>query len=196
MQIFGLLSLLITIVVAAWWLTTAGPLASPPSTIEKVQEVALDPVIVADIAAHADLVQLTSPKPNESITSPLTLTGKARGTWYFEASFPVILTNWDGLIIAEQPAMARGEWMTEEFVPFTLTLSFESPYHEGDPDFMRRGSVILKKDNPSGLPEHDDALEIPVMFTAAGEVVPVASTKSSYGEAIDSARDAARSLEF
>lgn len=114
-----------------------------------------------------DLVQLHSPRPNQEIASPLEIRGEARGIWFFEASFPVILTNWDGLIIAQHYATADGEWMTEDFVPFTSTLEFESPYKEGDPDFFKRGTLILRKDNPSGLPEHDDALEIPVVFAPA-----------------------------
>jgi hypothetical protein len=111
-----------------------------------------------------DLIRLSSPRPNMTIGSPLTISGEARGYWYFEASFPVILTDWDGKIIASHYATAQGEWMTEDFVPFTSNLTFESPYKEGDPDFMKRGTLILAKDNPSGLPEHDDALEIPVIF--------------------------------
>ena len=116
------------------------------------------------IDAKADLIVLNTPAPLGVISSPLTLSGEARGMWYFEGDFPVVLTNWDGLIIAEGLVTAQGEWMTEEFVPFLGTLEFASPYTEGDPDFMKNGSLILQKDNPSGLPEHDDALEIPVRF--------------------------------
>jgi hypothetical protein len=72
--------------------------------------------------------------------------------------------NWDGLIIAEGIITADGEWMTTEFVPFTGSLGFTSPYKDGDPDFMKRGAIIFQKDNPSGLPENDDTLEIPVLF--------------------------------
>jgi len=124
----------------------------------------LDPVIAASIAAHADIITLTTPTPQAIITSPLILEGQARGPWFFEASFPVTLTNWNGLIIAEGPATAVGDWMTTEFVPFTMKLDFVSPYNAGDPDFMKRGTLILQKDNPSGLPENDDALELPVRF--------------------------------
>ena len=126
------------------------------------------PVVPADVQAtidaKADLIVLDTPIPLGVITSPLTFTGEARGMWYFEGSFPVVLTNWDGLIIAEGFVTAQGEWMTEEFVPFAGILEFVSPYAEGDPDFMKHGSLILQKDNPSGLPEHDDALQIPVRF--------------------------------
>jgi hypothetical protein len=126
------------------------------------------PEVPADIQAHIDekanLIQLTTPVPNGVIESPLMLTGQARGYWFFEASFPIILTNWDGLIIAEGYATAEGDWMTEEFVPFTASLEFVNPYTAGDSDFMKRGFLILKKDNPSDLPENDNALEIPVYF--------------------------------
>jgi hypothetical protein len=105
------------------------------------------------------LIILDYPQPEQNISSPLKLTGRARGTWFFEASFPVILTNWDGLIIAETHATALSDWMTEDFVEFEATIDFEN-----DNTVSNRGSLILQKDNPSGLPENDDALEITVFF--------------------------------
>ncbi|MDO8590715.1 MAG: Gmad2 immunoglobulin-like domain-containing protein, partial [bacterium] len=84
----------------------------------------------------------------------------ARGNWFFEASFPVMLTDWDGRIIAQGIATAKSEWMTTEFVPFEATLNFTVDKNA----YSNRGALILQKDNPSGLPEYDDALEIPVMF--------------------------------
>jgi hypothetical protein len=108
----------------------------------------------------ANLIIVDNPRPNQSIKSPLYISGKARGFWFFEASFPVMLVNWDGLIIAEGIATATEDWMTEEFVPFTANLNFTI-----DPStYSNRGALILKKDNPSGLPEHDDALEMPIFF--------------------------------
>jgi len=95
------------------------------------------------------------------IVSPITITGKARGTWYFEASFPIVIVDWDGRIIGEGYAEAQSDWMTEDFVPFKATVTFDLPK---DTPYTR-GAIILKKDNPSGLPEHDDALEIPVTFS-------------------------------
>ena len=109
----------------------------------------------------ADLIRLDSPRPNQIIKSPLTVTGQARGNWFFEASFPVVLVNWDGLIIAQGIAQAKSEWMTTDFVPFEATLIFDVDKNT----YSNRGSLILQKDNPSGLPEHDDALEIPVLLS-------------------------------
>lgn len=130
--------------------------------VEEVAGLAAD--VEEHIASKADLIVLDTPAPESVITSPLSLAGMARGYWYFEASFPITLTNWDGLIIAEGYATASGDWMTEDFVPFTASLEFTSPYSVGDPDFMKNGTLILQKDNPSDLPENDDALEIPVRF--------------------------------
>ncbi len=112
-----------------------------------------------------EIIRIENPGPEQEVSSPLVIKGEARGNWFFEASFPITLTDWDGRIIAEHYAEAREDWMTENFVPFEASLEFESPYKQGDQDFVSRGFLILRKDNPSGLPEHDDALEIPVRFT-------------------------------
>lgn len=105
------------------------------------------------------VIEVTYPKPDDVVTSPLSVTGRARGTWFFEASFPVTLVDWDGLIIAEGYAAAQGEWMTEELVPFTAVLEFEKPTL-----YPERGALILRKDNPSDLPELDESIEIPVRY--------------------------------
>ncbi len=108
----------------------------------------------------ANLIRLNSPRPNQTIQSPVLITGEARGVWFFEASFPVFLTNWDGLIIAQGIATAKGDWMTNNFVPFEATLTFIADKNV----YSNRGTLILRKDNPSGLPQNDDALEIPVII--------------------------------
>lgn len=105
-----------------------------------------------------DMIKVTTPLPNSNIKNPLVIKGEARGGWFFEATFPVVLTNWDGVIIAEGYGTAEGEWMSENFVPFTATLNFTKP------DFNNRGFLILKKANASGLSENDAALEIPIYF--------------------------------
>lgn len=109
-------------------------------------------------AKKKDLIRLKYPRSNDEISSSLIIEGEARGYWFFEASFPVVLVNWDGLIISQGIATAESDWMTEDFVPFKAVLEFEKP------EYKNNGTLILKKDNPSGLPENDDALEIPVIF--------------------------------
>ena len=108
-------------------------------------------------AEKPDLIKVDSPLPNQEISSPLSVTGQARGYWFFEASFPVRLLDGNGKEIAIKPAEAQDDWMTEEFVPFKAVLEFKMP----STDF---GTLILEKDNPSGLPEKADELRIPVRF--------------------------------
>src|SRR3989344_9677039 len=105
-----------------------------------------------------DLIQVTAPSPNQQISSPLTITGQAVGGWYFEASFPVKLFDASNNLLAEGVAQAQSDWMTPSFVPFTVTLNFalQPP--------SSTGTLILYKDNPSGLPANDDPLTIPITF--------------------------------
>lgn len=107
-----------------------------------------------------ELIRVDSPSVNQVIKNPITVTGEARGYWFFEASFPIDVVDWDGRIIGSGLATANGDWMTEDFVSFTGTVSYDLP---SDTPYLR-GAIILKKDNPSGLPEHDDAIEIPIQF--------------------------------
>ena len=105
-----------------------------------------------------DLVHVTLPKAGQKISSPLTISGTARGQWFFEASFPIKLIDLEGNEIAVSHAEAQGEWMTTNFVAYQSTLNFTVP------PGVDRGVLVLQKDNPSGLPEHDAQFIIPVTF--------------------------------
>jgi hypothetical protein len=105
-----------------------------------------------------DLIEVGVPTKNMPISSPVTITGQARGNWYFEASFPIEIRDASGNIIAQHYAQAQGEWMTENFVPFSSTITFPAQ------PAGSKGTIILRKDNPSGLPEHDNSVELPVVF--------------------------------
>ncbi len=113
---------------------------------------------IGNASDQADKIRVLSPTPNQVLTSPLHLLGEARGNWFFEASFPVVLLDSAGQEIARGRATADGEWMTTEFVPFRATLPFTKPLGE-------TGTLLLERDNPSGLPENADALTLPVRFT-------------------------------
>ncbi len=106
-----------------------------------------------------DLIRIDSPRPNAVVASPLEITGQARGIWYFEASFSVKLLDANGEEITLKPPyiMTTENWMTEEFVPFKATIEFSAPS-------TATGTLILEKGNPSGLPENDDSLIVPVKF--------------------------------
>ncbi len=114
---------------------------------------------MGNVLEKMDKIQLTGPLPGDKVKSPLQITGQARGPWFFEASFPLVVVDWDGKIIGQSFAQAQGEWMTTDWVDFKGTIEFTP-----DTKVSNRGALILRKDNPSGLPEHDDALEIPIFF--------------------------------
>ncbi|MFA6375856.1 MAG: Gmad2 immunoglobulin-like domain-containing protein [Candidatus Paceibacterota bacterium] len=105
----------------------------------------------------SDLIVVDSPRPGDTVKSPLAISGNARGNWYFEASFPVKIVDANDQQLGIIPAQAQGEWMTENFVPFNAVLEFTAPT-------TPTGSLILQKDNPSGLPENNNQLAIPVKF--------------------------------
>jgi len=115
-------------------------------------------IIEKNIPENAVMVVVKKLKANQIIESPLKIEGEARGNWYFEGDFPVKLVNKNGDVLAQGIARALSDWMTTDFVPFELVLNF-NPGEAGE------GTIIFEKDNPSGLPENDDAYELPVFFT-------------------------------
>lgn len=122
-------------------------------------------------AQDAKTREFTSPKgvvirlhdweDRKTITSPLEIAGEVPGSWSFEASFPIVLYDPANKIIAQTTGTLEGEWMTNDYVPFAATVTFAVPPAGGT------GVLTLRKDNPSGLPENDDAIEIPVTFVAS-----------------------------
>lgn len=104
-----------------------------------------------------DLIRIDTPRPNQIISSPVIIQGQARGFWFFEADFPVKLLDGNGEVIAQAVARTQKDWMTEDFVLFQAEIEFDNP--ETD-----TGTLILEKDNPSGLPENADQLRVPVKF--------------------------------
>lgn len=102
-------------------------------------------------------VRNISVKAGDTITPPLTVTGEARGNWFFEASFPIKVIDQDGNVLANSFVQAQGEWMTTDYVPFKGEITFIAK--QDGPGFL-----VFAKDNPSGLPENDKEIRLPVML--------------------------------
>ncbi len=107
--------------------------------------------------AKADLIKITAPRPNDTIVSPATITGQARGTWFFEGEFTIYLEDVLGQTIGQASAIADGDWMTEEFVSFSTTLTFDN-------ESSGPGKLYLNKANPSDDITLSDSLIIPIDF--------------------------------
>lgn len=108
----------------------------------------------------SDMIRVTSPQPNAIVSSPLIITGEARGNWYFEASFPIRLYDANNKLLGTAVAQAQGEWMTTNFVPFRATMKFSTPA-------TATGTLVFEKDNPSGLPQNAMEYRMPVRFQNA-----------------------------
>lgn len=132
-----------------------------PITQQPEKSVIVESEDEEEVIAQNEFVRLWEPVPSQVVSSPLLIRGEAKGTWFFEASFPVRLEDRRGHTLAEGYISTPDEWMTEDFVYFVGQLEFEAP----EDDF---GNLILMKDNPSGLPEHDDELKVPLNFTGTG----------------------------
>ena len=104
-------------------------------------------------------LRLTSPRPGQALKSPLTVTGAAPGSWFFEATFPVTLSDGNGTVLARAPARAKGTWMTSNYVGFTATLVFATPT-------TAEGELLLQNDNPSGEAGKSRYVRVPVSFAA------------------------------
>lgn len=133
----------------------------PPGSADKPlpAEPVPAPVPVPPIDAAAPLssrVSVATPAKHATVKRTFDIAGSAPGNWYFEASFPIQVRDAQNAVIGRAVAQAEGDWMTEKLVPFTATVTIDTSY-SGAAD------LILLRDNPSGLPENDDSVTIPIV---------------------------------
>ncbi|HEY0980002.1 MAG TPA: Gmad2 immunoglobulin-like domain-containing protein [Candidatus Paceibacterota bacterium] len=144
-----------------WLLATTSMPANTPASPDAANTIDLGPGPSKPVSTpliYKDMIVVESPRANDTIKSSVTVTGRARGNWFFEGSFPVSITDSAGNLIAQKYATANGEWMTTEYVPFEGTISFSVPAG------VTNGYIVFRKDNPSGEPQFDDAVSLPVQF--------------------------------
>ncbi len=108
------------------------------------------------IVVNPDVI-VDLPQPNDLVTSPMTVKGRARGNWYFEATMPGKLKDSLGNILVQQPLHAITDWMTTNYVDFNETFVFTLPA-------TQYGTLEIDKDNPSGEPINDASFTVPVKF--------------------------------
>lgn len=107
-------------------------------------------------SAGADDIRIETPEPDARITSPLHASGAADNSWYFEAVFPARLVAQDGTQIAEAPAIAASDWMTEGPVPFNVEMAFTV-------DEETTATLVLEEDMP-GENREPRQVRIPVLL--------------------------------
>jgi hypothetical protein len=113
------------------------------------------------VVSTAD-IRITSPRSGATVSSPLKVTGEAKGNWYFEASAPVYLEDASGKKIAQGIITATGDWMTTNFVPFTGTLTWSAT---STTSTSTMANLVFMNDNPSGLPSLSKKVVVPVVLS-------------------------------
>jgi hypothetical protein len=108
--------------------------------------------------ANAEIV-VSSPSRNAEVSSPIHITGKALGSWFFEASFPVKVLDEDGTVLGQAPIKALTDWMQSGFVDFDGSVVYSKPKGQ-------KGALLFENDNPSGLPANHKEYRLPIIFSS------------------------------
>lgn len=103
-----------------------------------------------------DLISL-SIIPNSKVSGILSYRGSIKGGYFFEANILINILDKDKKVLKASNAVAKFDWMTAEPVSF-----------EGNIDFtdLPKGFAYFEihNDNPSGLPENDKSVLIPIVI--------------------------------
>ena len=129
---------------------TSGTVAKPMATPSQL------PTYI-DISTTKDIL-VANPPQNTTITSPITVTGQATGSWFYEAVFPIYLYDASNRLIAQGQVRALNDWQTTDMVPFMGTLAFPRQLSGS------HGKLILRNSNPSGLIQNAKAVQMTVTF--------------------------------
>src|SRR5690606_22576276 len=135
---------LVAVCMAALFACSPAPTETPPATTD---------------SASGPMVLVTAPASGARVSSPLVVEGTAPGDWYFEAQFVGQLRGADGALLAEAPARAQEDWMTEAPVPyraeFTFSVTQETP-----------ATIVLQEDMPADNANPRE-VSIPVVLVPA-----------------------------
>ena len=110
------------------------------------------------IDAAVSLIDITSPKANDSVSSPISISGTAKADWgIFEGQAGTVHLYDSGNNELNMAVLkVNGDW-TQPEVQFTATLDFAS-------STSGEGKLVFKNDNASGDPARDKTYEVPVKF--------------------------------
>ncbi len=94
-----------------------------------------------------------------TVTSPLTLKGYVPANWVFEGQFQLFLLDSRRREILHAPVHVEADPSHQKSV-----LSFDQTFNFSASD--KSGFLVLRNDNPSGLPQNQKSLEIPVQLSS------------------------------
>ncbi|MDB5266249.1 MAG: hypothetical protein JWN89_64 [Parcubacteria group bacterium] len=155
-----ILIILALVVIAGAWLLIRKPSVTTPvdTTVVNVGGSSQTPGNTTPTVTGTSII-VTTPAAGATTTSPISLSGNAQGSWFFEASAPVLIMDAAGKTLGQGTIHATGDWMTTAYVPFTGSVAYTLPVGT-----TTEGFVIFMNDNPSGDPARSVSIRVPVHF--------------------------------
>lgn len=124
------------------------------SNSKNSNEEKLDDSMVSTV--HPDLLTF-SIVPNAKVHGILSYRGSIKGGYFFEGNIRIIILDADKNVLKESNGIAKSEWMIEGPVDFEGNIDFT-----GMPSTS--GYFRIANDNPSGDPENDKFIDIPIVI--------------------------------
>ncbi len=113
--------------------------------------------IIDGACADAREVSIAAPVQEAFVQSPVVITGRAVGNWFFEGVFLAQITDAKGGVLGQGQMKAKTDWTVASLVDFSGTVTFNK-------STTPTGFIVLRNDNPSGLPENAKVFTWPVQF--------------------------------
>lgn len=158
--LWGLIIIALVIAAVGLWVLMDATQTPGTATTTQNQNGATTPTSTQNGPLTSDQLKarvvVDAPKANARVPKSFTVTGKAPGPWYFEASFPIEVRSATGTVLVQKPATALTDWMTTDDVAFKVELTVTG--------YTGPATLVLHRDNPSGLPENDASVSIPIVI--------------------------------
>ncbi len=108
------------------------------------------------IISESDLVSF-SILPNSAVHGVISYRGIIKNNYFFEGNIRINILNMNKQILKESHATATTDWMTSGPVSFEGVI---------DLSMLPKGPAYMEihNDNPSGLPENDKSILIPIVI--------------------------------
>lgn len=130
-------------------------LAMMPRT--KDAPIVVTPLPTPEVTGLKDDLVSFSIAPGAKVKGVMDATGVLKNAYFFEANVRVAILDGDKQTLREGFGTATTEWMTTGPVSFKTKLDFTGL--AAGPGF-----IAIRNDNPSGLPENDKEIFIPIVI--------------------------------
>ena len=146
--------LLVIIIALAWILITSPASVHTPAVFSNATTSV--PKDQKPQLPLSESVQVQTPGAGATVENTFTIAGSAPNSWYSEAVFPIQVRDVSDNVIGRGQGHAQSDWTIPGAVVFTSSITLDGIYKGA-------ATLILMRDNPSGLPQNDDSVTIPII---------------------------------